>query len=532
MIIDGKLIVSKKKKSVLIAELKKLNFTPFPKASQAKKAGEEEDFAEDDAAEDAETDAETGANDYDYLLGMPIWSLTQERVERIKRQIGDKELEIDVIIKLSPKDLWIRDLDDFIESWHTTNAEDKARRKKVRQGGRRASAKLGTTGKIKKKKVRAESDDDDFEVGKKKSTALKAIQDRAKNKGKGSLWGNFLENGPAKAEEKPKVVELDDDDDFMDIDKIEQRPTEAQDEVSEVVAVKQKAPALVKKAPAKPAPVHLDSDDDDVFLAAAEEPIKKAVPARAARTTKPKKFVVSDDSDASDALGDITELVKPGGLGQSVSAAGRTLFTAPSTRPGSGHGLTSQKVAKKSKSKSPNDSDNGIDDTDFNGLLQGSPRRALTKPGESGMGLSDDEDDTLGMPIRKTSAVPKPKAPVSKPAAASKLVAKKPPLKKAVAAAPKITPLSPAAKAYAAKHGKGAALSKGAPKKKSTVDSDEEEELADDILSSDEDMDDAPVVARPSRRAATTKAKYAVREDSDEEDEESEEDYDEDEQSD
>lgn len=471
---------------------------------------------------------------------MPIWSLTQERVERIKRQIGDKELEIDVIVKLSPKDLWISDLDDFIELWHHTNAEDKLRRKKVRQGGRRASAKLGTTGKIKKKKVRAESDDEDFEVGKKKSTAaLKAIQDRAKNKGKGSLWGNFLENGPAKPEEKPKVVELDDDDDFMDIDKIEQPPVQAQEEVSEVVAVKQKAPTLVKKAPAKPAPVDLDSDDD-VFLAAAEEPIKKAAPSRAARAAKPKKLVVPDDSEESDfddnALGDLSLMVKPGILGQSVSAAGRTLFTAPTMRPGSSHGLTSQKVAMKSKTKSPNDSDNGIDDTDFNGLLQGSPRRALTKPGESGMGLSDD-DDTLGMPIRKTSAAPKPKAPATKPAAASKLVAKKPPLKKAsaVAAAPKVTPLSPAAKAYAARLGKEEAASKVAPKKKPAPDSDDEEEVANEILSSDDDMDDAPVVARPSRRAATTatKGKYAIGGDSDEEDEESqEEDYDEDEESD
>merc|ERR1712036_43027 len=115
--------------------------------------------------------------------------------------------------------------------------------------------------------------------------------------------------------------------------------------------------------PPKPAPVDSDSDDD-VFLAAAEEPIKKAAPARAARATKPKKFVVDDDSDASEAednaLGDLTEMVKP--FGQSTAAAGRTLLHAP-TRPGSSQGLTSQKIAK-SKSKSPIDSDNGVDDTD------------------------------------------------------------------------------------------------------------------------------------------------------------------------
>jgi DNA topoisomerase-2 len=66
MIIDGKLIVSKKKKTVLVEELKKLAFTPFPKVTDAKKAGEQEDAQED--AE--ESDDVVGAGDYDYLLGV------------------------------------------------------------------------------------------------------------------------------------------------------------------------------------------------------------------------------------------------------------------------------------------------------------------------------------------------------------------------------------------------------------------------------------------------------------------------------
>ena len=36
--IDGKLVVSKKKKAVLVVELKKLDFTPFPKVADAKAA--------------------------------------------------------------------------------------------------------------------------------------------------------------------------------------------------------------------------------------------------------------------------------------------------------------------------------------------------------------------------------------------------------------------------------------------------------------------------------------------------------------
>jgi DNA topoisomerase II len=69
MIIDGKLVVSRKKKAVLVTELKKLGFKPFPKVSDAKKAGEFEDAMED---EEDEGEAEAGANDYDYLLGVSL----------------------------------------------------------------------------------------------------------------------------------------------------------------------------------------------------------------------------------------------------------------------------------------------------------------------------------------------------------------------------------------------------------------------------------------------------------------------------
>lgn len=66
MIIDGKLIVSKKKKAALVAELVKLGFKAFPKVADAKKAGEQEQAMEDDD----EGEGEVGANDYDYLLGV------------------------------------------------------------------------------------------------------------------------------------------------------------------------------------------------------------------------------------------------------------------------------------------------------------------------------------------------------------------------------------------------------------------------------------------------------------------------------
>jgi DNA topoisomerase-2 len=75
MIVNKELVVSNRKKADLVAELREKDFRPFPKVAKAKATGENEEAEED------ETEATSGTSaDYDYLLGMPIWSLTREKV--------------------------------------------------------------------------------------------------------------------------------------------------------------------------------------------------------------------------------------------------------------------------------------------------------------------------------------------------------------------------------------------------------------------------------------------------------------------
>ena len=71
MIIEKKLVVSNKKRSVIVDELRELKFRPFPKVAKAVEEGETEMAMEDEEGNDS---------DYDYLLGMAIWSLTREKV--------------------------------------------------------------------------------------------------------------------------------------------------------------------------------------------------------------------------------------------------------------------------------------------------------------------------------------------------------------------------------------------------------------------------------------------------------------------
>lgn len=80
MIIEKELVVSNRKKADIMAELRKLKFRPFPKVSKAKAAGEKEDVVNPDEDEEGAAEDVPGSTDYDYLLGMPIWSLTKEKV--------------------------------------------------------------------------------------------------------------------------------------------------------------------------------------------------------------------------------------------------------------------------------------------------------------------------------------------------------------------------------------------------------------------------------------------------------------------
>jgi DNA topoisomerase-2 len=50
---------------------------------------------------------------YNYLLTMPIYSLTKERYEELLKKIGDKKEQIDDISKEDPKQMYLDDLNEL-----------------------------------------------------------------------------------------------------------------------------------------------------------------------------------------------------------------------------------------------------------------------------------------------------------------------------------------------------------------------------------------------------------------------------------
>lgn len=479
---------------------------------------------------------------------MAIWSLTQERVEKLLRQIGDKEIEIDALIKLSKEDLWNADLDDFINEWRFQLDDEQKRQRKVASMGRRVSSKLKTQvkpGPRKRKNDDTPSDSDFSSKRMKKPAPVKKAQHKAavpsrvspppklKQSSLSSLMNGSKSSKPTAA---PLASATAEPDIWMTVDG-------AQDSDAPVapVLIKAKEPAIQKKsAPSKATkvPTKVDSDSDDEPIIRPTAAAASRAPRAAAR--KPVKYGIKSDSDSDngdDMLFDVGKMVK--GIGPSAESStttSRPLFsaTASLSRPGSSAGL----IARKSMARSIIES-GSEDETDYTRLAPATNGGAKTIARATV--LSDEDDDSEGFVSRPAAASnPGPTAAAAKskatsrgrPAGPAKTAkpAKPAPAAKLIEKKPKKLPLSPAAKAYAAKQAKTngtapastaaiGAVSKPKPKpapkskSKSAVsdneDEDELEKIADEMLSEDEDDDDVVVKGKGKATNGSAGARLA-----------------------
>ncbi|KAH9909129.1 DNA topoisomerase [Xylariomycetidae sp. FL2044] len=506
-IMDGKLVVSRKKKVVIVGELRERKYEAFSKNIDTKKTKGEEDDEEGDVQEEDEVETNDDSRGYDYLLSMPIWSFTQERLDRLKEQITKKKAEHDELQALSEKDLWCKDLDDFEAEWENQLRLDAEITTGIRRMGRRTSKKIGAgAGRGRKAK---KNDEDDYEPVARARPGPKAAAKPHKVVEKRVTASQTLAQKFAPPTKKRGQVDgAEDSDPFSDDD---------------FAALKTKS---VKKEEVTPE----ESDS--------ELPAKPR--AKRAAASKAKKFVIDDDESESDdddkLLGDVGAMVKGinnNNADSSDTKTGRVSLFAMS-RPDSSHGNAALKVKGKQSKTFDFDSP---DDTNYELLAKSTPHKKA-RADELDSFLSDDDTipSTKIAAKLKSSTSPeeaKPntaatstsastgaavKKPRGRPAGAKSKAKEDAPAKKA--AATKAVNLSPAAKSYAAKNKE----KKEAKPKKDVFDldddSDEDEEMADP-------SSPPPRPAgrgRPGRAAAAKKKPVYVIEDDDDEEEEEEED--------
>ena len=441
-------------------------------------------------------------------------------MEKLLKQVGDKETEIDTLIKLSKEDLWTRDLDDFLAEWRFQLDDEEKRQKKVANMGRRGSRKLKIAGGVAGRKRKNDSDDDDFDVA-----PVKAKKNAMPKKEVGGLLSYMMpdtktETSPkskAKAPTAPqkaakKALDLisapareeDKDDVWLNVDG-------SASDVPKVTKPRAAPPKVSQPVKQKePAPKKIESDDDEEEV---DEEIVRPTASRRPRgaAAKPISYNVDSDSDGDGMLFDVGKMVKGIDTASAPADNSRPLFSASMSRPGSSAG-----IPKRSTSSKPA-MDIDSDDTNYSKLAPPTTKKGPAVTARKTI-PSDPEDDSLDDII---VAPPKASKPAPKAAAKPGPKPKAPPKKATKAdappAEPKKMPLSPAAKAYAAKKAKA---EKAALKANSPSD-DELEGLANEIMDGDDDDDEedaGPAVRRPARRAASAapKKKWVISDDEDE----------------
>mmetsp|Transcript_35793 Transcript_35793/g.64661 ORF Transcript_35793/g.64661 Transcript_35793/m.64661 type:complete len:1405 (+) Transcript_35793:113-4327(+) len=114
MVVKGELELRKKKKADILKELQQKGFKMMSELDAILvEGGGKVDAPEAKAKADADADADAEKTDYDYLLGMNLWSLTFEKVEELKAQHEVKRQELDVLRKTTIETIWDRDLEEI-----------------------------------------------------------------------------------------------------------------------------------------------------------------------------------------------------------------------------------------------------------------------------------------------------------------------------------------------------------------------------------------------------------------------------------
>jgi len=164
----GDLVVSNRKRSDILADLKEREYELFPKNGKGNQEGSDDEDDEDDNSSDAEL-----AKGYEYLLGMKIWSLTFEKANKLRLELAERVKAVSDLEATSPTDLWDADLtqieelmDDrdqyFVEAAEEeARSQDRATKRFVKKTGKKPVKRAGK--KPAKKKTVISKDDIDEE---------------------------------------------------------------------------------------------------------------------------------------------------------------------------------------------------------------------------------------------------------------------------------------------------------------------------------------------------------------------------------
>ncbi|KAK0147615.1 DNA topoisomerase 2-beta [Merluccius polli] len=152
--IEGKVIIENKSKRELIRMLVQKGYESDPVVAWTKaqeKALEEDEREGNDSDGSLDSGSSSGPN-FNYILNMPLWCLTKERVDELLKQRDLKRAELNDLERKSSEDLWKEDLAVFIEELDNVEAQERDEQ----SAGRATKLVKGKVGKPKVKKIHLE----------------------------------------------------------------------------------------------------------------------------------------------------------------------------------------------------------------------------------------------------------------------------------------------------------------------------------------------------------------------------------------
>ena len=149
----------KEGKAKILAALVKGKYERIPKQHNKKK--QEQDDGDGDASGDdvevsgAKSLDDVRPSDFDYLLSMPIWSLTKERAEALQAESAAKASEVRSLLATTPSQMWLTDLAHFEAA--LDQQERSERQQESDAAARSLERRLATCkSELARKKLRAE----------------------------------------------------------------------------------------------------------------------------------------------------------------------------------------------------------------------------------------------------------------------------------------------------------------------------------------------------------------------------------------
>ena len=255
MVLEDELIIKRKKRAVLVNELYDLKFDTQTMLNEKKQKTKEEKNRELELANSEEKGEGNSINqnegnnsdeeqeksnkdtikpkvpikEYDYLLNMNFWSLTQEKIEELLKQKELKEKELSILEQTEVETLWDNDLDNLEEEltkYEKAEEEDRLLAKKLNKNKSGAVPKRRGGGR-KKKISEGKSEDNDNKSENSNSNNTSAISDstdditkkkKTKNKkqktkkvkGQSSL-NNFVNSTNKKKKQENKIENIEEE---------------------------------------------------------------------------------------------------------------------------------------------------------------------------------------------------------------------------------------------------------------------------------------------------------------------------------